>query len=367
MTQREGFVAILERHRLILCLAGAVGALAGGVAGLLRAPSYQANAKLVIVPVDDPTATGGVTAGYDLATVTLPVVMAILHSSSLGERTVERLDLARAWHLTQAQAQARVTGGVMVGSERKTNLVTLSYIDHSPETARNVVAALAELATTMSTELWSARNRQHRQTLERDLAEIDGRLAAAENALQEFRERNHVVDLPEQIRATVEEGAALERLRIGKSIDVRIAGGFGAPDSVEVRKGSIERAAAERALKTLRAGTGSAPLLPLDQLPRLEIEHARLKRAVDEQAARRDLLSLKVSQLVAAEARPGGVAQVIDPPLLPTGRLLGGIVRLALAGAALAALLAALFVWRRATLPHGSLTQGIEIRSGHAG
>jgi capsular polysaccharide biosynthesis protein len=255
----KSLVAILERHRITLLLAAIGGALLGAIAGLLRPPSYQATAKLVIVPVDDPTATGGVTAGYDLATVTLPVVMAILHSSSLGERAVERLDLAHAWNLGAAQASARVTAGVMVGSERKTNLITLSYIDRSPERARDVAAALAELATTMSTELWSARNRQHRQTLERDLAEIDSRLAAAETALQDFRERNHVVDLPEQIRATVEEGAALERLRIGKSIDVRIAGGFGGPESVEVRKGSLERNAAEKALKAADAARRPAP------------------------------------------------------------------------------------------------------------
>jgi uncharacterized protein involved in exopolysaccharide biosynthesis len=360
----QAWIAIIERHRLAILLAGLAGALLGGVTGVLQPPSYQASAKLVIVPTDDPTATGTATAGYDLATVTLPVVMAILQSGSLSDRAVERLDLAREWNTTPRLAQRRLSGGLTVGSERKTNLLTLSYADPSPERAQAVVATLAELASTMSTELWTARNRQHREKLERDLAEIDARLAAAENAWREFRERNHVIDLPEQIKVTVDEAAALERLRIEKSIDVRLARGFGGPDSIEVQKGSLARAAARSALEQLHKASGRAPLLPLDQLPRLEVQHLRLKRAVDEQAARRDLLSLKVSQLLAAEARPGGVAEVIDPPIVPTRRLLGGLLRMVLAGAVLAALLAALIVWRRAsaTLPPQS-----SIRIGHVG
>jgi uncharacterized protein involved in exopolysaccharide biosynthesis len=359
----QTWVVIIERHRQALLAAGLVGALLGGLAGLLLPPSYQANARLVIVPVDDPTATGGVTAGYDLATVTLPVVIAILQSGTISERAVERLDLARLWNLTPRLARRRVSTSLSVGSERKTNLVTLSYSDRSPEEARAVLATVAELATTMSTELWAARNRQHRQTLEHDLLEIDAQLAAAENGLREFRERNHVVDLPEQIRVTVDEAATLERLRIDKSIDVRLARGFGGPQSIEVQKSALARAAAEHALRQLRSGSGRAPLLPFDELPRLEVEHVRLKRAVDEQAARHDLLALKVSQLLAAEARPGGIAQIIDPPVLPTERALGSVARLALAGAVLAALLAALFVWRRAarSLPP------LSIRAGHAG
>ena len=95
-------------------------------------------------------------------------------------------------------------------------------------------------------------------------------------------------------------------------------------------------------------------------VPRLEVEHARLKRAVDEQSARHELLALKVSQLVAAEARPGGLAEVIDPPVEPRVPTGPSLVKLVVAGTLGGALLAGAVVLLLARSPRagcGSLAQ----------
>jgi uncharacterized protein involved in exopolysaccharide biosynthesis len=84
-------------------------------------------------------------------------------------------------------------------------------------------------------------------------------------------------------------------------------------------------------------------------VPRLEVEYVRLKRSVDEQATRREMLALKVSQLVAAEARPGGLAQVIDPPTLPTKPSGPSTIKLVGGGAVLGAMIAAALVLLFAT------------------
>ena len=98
--------------------------------------------------------------------------------------------------------------------------------------------------------------------------------------MQRFRERTGIVDLDEQRRATVNQAAAQLLL--------------GAP----------------------AAGARGRHILPsLGSLPRLEMEHAQLKRAVDENVAARDLLFRQIQQLRSEETKPLARIDVIDAPI----------------------------------------------------
>ena len=351
-TEREPWHALLSRHRRVLIMAAIIGALAGEVAVNLLPPSYESSGRMLIVPVEDPTAPAGGSA-YEAANATLPVIVAVLRSRRIADSTVEALHLDTAWRLTPDDARKRLINRLEIATDRKANLLTLSFQDRTPARARAVVSAVAERAAVLSKDLWAQRNREHRKKLESELGSVAATLASAEDAFRAFRERTHVVDLATQIRATVEQAAALERLRIEKTLDLRFARAFGDHGAIEVQKGERERSGASIELAALQHGGGAnavGPLLPLDELPRLEVEHARLKRAVDEQAARHELLALKVSQLVAAEARPGGLAEVIDPPAeprVPTGPSLGKLLVAGTMGGALLAAVCVLLLARR--------------------
>jgi len=345
----RSWLAHIETRRRTILMAALVGALAGELAAVVLPPTYEATCKMFVIPVDDPTAIHGTNA-FDVANATMPLVVALLRSRRLADDTVAELKLDAAWQLSKRKANRRLFETLSVATDRKTNLITLSFEDRDPGRALAVVSTVAKQTTSISTSLWSERDREHRRRLEGDLATVTTQLGAAEDELRRYRERQHVIDLPAQIEATVEEGAALERVRIEKSLGVRFARAFGREQAYEVQKSSHERSGAAAELAALRHGNGSAgPLLPLDALPEIAMEHARLKRAVDELAARRELLTSRVSQLLAAEARPGGGATMIDPPTLParpsgpSGLKLGG------AGAVAGALMAALVVlfWRR--------------------
>ena len=347
---RAPWHAPLVRHRRAIVAAAIAGALVGEVAVNLLPATYEASGRLLIVPVEDPTAAAGGSA-FEAANATLPVLVAVLRSRRVADATVEELRLDSAWRMTPEDARRRLIDRLAVATDRKANLMTLSFEDRVPARARAIVSAVAERAAAVSKELWIEANRAHRQKLESELDAVGATLATAEDAFRAFRERNGVVDLPSQMKASVEAAAALERLRIDKTLDLRFARAFGDRGAIEVQKGERERSAAAAELALLEHGGGSGPLLPLDALPRLEVEHARLKRAIDEQAARHELLALKVSQLVAAEARPGGLAEVIDPPIEPrtaTGPSMGKLLCAGTVGGALfAAMLVLLFARRR--------------------
>jgi uncharacterized protein involved in exopolysaccharide biosynthesis len=347
---------LIEQRWRTLALAALGGVLVGGIAAMGLPAWYQSNERLVVVPLEDPSGpTGG---AIDQANATLPIVVSVLRSRRVADETVEHLRLASAWKLTPPAARRRVMAGLTVTTDRKANLVMVSFEDRAPRRARDVLATLTERATKACEELWQARNHEHRLTLETELAQVNLQLTRAEEEMRDFRERTHVVDLPTQIKASVEEAVALERLRISKALDAHFAVAFGGHEAVEVQRAIREREAAEHELQLLRHNEGRrriGPLLALSHLPELELEHARLKRAVDTLAAQRELLTLKVGQLKAAEARPGGRAEVIDAASEPVGRAGPSIVRFALGGALLGALAAALLVVyrRRLGFAHG--------------
>ena len=274
----EPALALLERKRRPLAWAALVGALAGATAAQLLPPRYRATAHLVVVPTDDPTG-GSPTSGVEQATATLPIVVTVLHSARLAEAVVARLGLSAAWHMSAPAAALRLRAILDVATDRKSNLVTVAAEDRVPTRARDLVAAVTDEATTLGNALWSARNRTQRARLEADRAEVQRRLDGAEVAMRAFCQRAHVVDLPTQVKASVEQAAALERLHVDKAIAVRLSRGFGDDDAIEVRRATRERDAVARALVGLRtASAAPGPLLALDDLPAIR-GRARAARA----------------------------------------------------------------------------------------
>jgi uncharacterized protein involved in exopolysaccharide biosynthesis len=334
-------MAMLERRWRVIACAAVLGAALGGALARVLPPWFEANAKLAIIPVEDPTTAGGINV-IDGTNATLPILVAVLRSRVVAEQTVARLGLQAAWGAPSADAaRARLLAQLTINTDRKSNIVMISVEDRDPARAQAIAETAAEVARARANDLWAARGRAQRHQLEADLADVDAQLRAAEDAMRAFRERTGIVDLPAQTRATVEQAAALEKLRIEKALALRFARAFGGAGAVEVQRAVEERDGAARELEALRAG-GRAPLLPLGGLPALEEEYTRNKRAVDLLTARHELLALKQSQLLAAEAKPGGRAELVDPPVTPHTRSRPSTIGLSGQGAGVAAVLAAL-------------------------
>lgn len=338
------WLATLERRRRPLAWAALAGALVGAVLAAALPPSFRASARLFVVPADDPTALRATNA-LDLATATLPMVVAVLRSERVADAVVARLALDRKWHLSPRRAAQRLAHELEIDPERKTNLVAVSYEDRSAAGARAVVAAVVEAAADACDELWSARNRLQQERLESELAGTRRQLDDAIAALERFRTRTHVVDLDAQVQQSVEQAAALERLRIDKLLALQFARAFGDRSSVEVQKSAHEAAAVARELEALRHDRSRpGPLLALDALPALEAEQARLKRDLDTANARFETLLQKVEQLRATDARPGGRAETVDPAVEPLHRAGPSPLRWMTGGALACALVVALVV-----------------------
>jgi tyrosine-protein kinase Etk/Wzc len=239
---------------------------------------YSSTAELAVVPVENPTHPGNALEG---AAAALPMLAAVMQTGPAADEVTDSLGLARVYKTgSVGETRAAFWKHVSVISDRRSGIVKVTTSDSDSKRARDIAVALTDFAMRRMLQLWSAGPRAYRESLEARLADISRALADAEQELQRFRERNGIVDLDEQRRA------------------------------------SVNQAAAQLLLGGQAAGARARHILPsLASLPRLEIEHARLKRAVDENVAVRDLLFRQIQQLRSEEAKPLARIDVIDAPI----------------------------------------------------
>lgn len=348
-------LTLLGRTRRLLAALTVLGALCGALLAAALPPWFEARAQLAVLPVTDPTSSGGINAA-DNASAALTTLTAVLQSASVADALCGRHGLDAVYGAPSIEAARGVLRRhVSISPDRKANLLTISVEDRSPRRARDLAAGLAELGKARAAELWTAGSREQRVKLEARLREVGAALQRAEDALRRFREENRVIDLAEQTRQTVSQVASFERARIEKEAGVAFARGFAAEGSSEVMRSERESAAAATAVTQVGRGARREALLPLGDLPRLEAEHARLRREIDVNVARYETVSRQIEQLRAFELMPGGHAELVDAPSEPQlrSRPLHGLLALegGLAGLLLGCLLA---LGRRRRAPAGA-------------
>jgi uncharacterized protein involved in exopolysaccharide biosynthesis len=285
-----------------LLIGGVVGAILGGIVGAVVQRWYESSAQLAVSPSEDPTHPGN---PFEGASAALPMLTALVQTGPAADEVIERLGLARVYRTgSVAQSRAAFWRHVTVTSDRRAGIVRITAEDGDPKRARDIALGLAEFGLRRMRELWAAGPRSQREKLEAQLAEVSENLAKAEQEMQRFRERTGFVESEE-------------------------------------RRGVLPS---------------------LGALPRVELEHARRKRAIAENAAVRDMLFRQIQQLRSAETRPLARIDLIDAPI--ESRLASRPSRLALVavlgigGAGLAWLLEQALARRRERrLAHMSVEQ----------
>jgi uncharacterized protein involved in exopolysaccharide biosynthesis len=314
LTTPERLLAAVRRRWWVLTLALVAGSGGGTVAGFLLPAWYESSVSFAVLPTDDPTAP----VPMDANMTALPLFTHIVSSRRVADQVVAQLQLTRAFGKeTPQDARVELLKHVTVWSDRKSNVVSLSVEDRVPARAKSIAQAFGEVGRMVNNEIWSAKTSDARKRLEARMTEYSTQLAAAEAEMRAFRERERVVDLPEQIRASVSEASFLERMKNERKVSLHFNQGFAGADSPEVRRSQLEAGSAQAALQGLVHGNSRGPLLALDNVPRLEQEHARLKRQIDTHSSLYDVLVRQVEQLRAAETRPGGRAELLDTPSEP--------------------------------------------------
>jgi tyrosine-protein kinase Etk/Wzc len=299
------------------------------------------------------------------------------------------------------------------------SVVQIAYTGHDPLRTKNVPAVLAHTYLTWRSTLRKAGDRSTVEFLREQIDTISGQLYSAENALQRFREANHVADLPTQAQTEVQRLASLEAQRADLDIqrtslrnlmrEVKSAPAdptLGSPyrrlmafpglmnnanpafslmqslTDLEQRRTELlvrrtpndpDVQALTRAIGNIETQIGgvvdtylsgldaqSASLtsgiaqfhVSVDQVPRKEVEFARLDRTADGLTQIYTMLQTRLREAQIAEAVDDGAVRVVDPSAYPVRPIAPRLPLNLILGAFLGSILALTVVFLRERLDH---------------
>ena len=107
----------------------------------------------------------------------------------------------------------RMIGMVSTNRSGRTNIIDITVTSDDPYEARDVAQTLAQVFTETHLEEKSSQDRETREFIESQLLLAQSNLTAAENRLQEFRQKSALPVMDEQIRIRMQEQLALREQR----------------------------------------------------------------------------------------------------------------------------------------------------------
>jgi capsule polysaccharide export protein KpsE/RkpR len=273
------------------------------------------------------------------------VFVGILTSRTIQDRIVDHLKLKQAYGtISMEGARRALATHVDISLERRSDMITITVTDHSPERAAAIANMYVTELNDLLVELSSSSARRERVFLEGFLDQVKQDLENAEKEFSEFASKNSTIDLNEQSKAMVGAAATLQGELISAQSELEAMRKIYSDSNVRVRAGRARIQELESQLKKfvgkeqgIGPYTGAAELIPsVRKLPLLGVTYADLYRQVKVQEAVYGTLTQEYSLAKVQEARDMPSVRALDPANIPEHksfppRLLIGISSMCLA------------------------------------
>ena len=175
-----------------------------------------------------------------------------------------------------------------------------------------IYAELLEIALQMNQ--YSARN--YRIYIEEALQKANDELSASEVAFQLFQEQSGIMDLENQVLASVTALTELETERTRREIELEFMRKTLSNDHPDVRNRMIEQQTYADKIAELKAGSDSY-ILSMDNLPENSLEYLRNYREVMIDSKIVEFLFLQYEQAKIEEQKTTVNLYLLDPPHVP--------------------------------------------------
>jgi uncharacterized protein involved in exopolysaccharide biosynthesis len=259
---------------------------------------------------------------------TSDVFVGILTSRTVQDQIIEQFDLKRVYGVRRMQdARVKLAGSTGISVDRKSQFITVTVTDRSPQRAEGMAKAYVEQLNRLVSDLSTSSARRERIFLEGRLAQVNQDLESAEKEFSQFASKNSAVDLKEQGRAMVEAAATLqgelmfaqselEGLRkIYSDSNVRVQA---AKARIAELQSQLNKFAGKDQPSTLGPDSNAADLYPsIRKLPLLGVAYADLYRRTKVQEAVYELLIREYELAKVQEAKEIPTVKVLDPADLP--------------------------------------------------
>jgi capsule polysaccharide export protein KpsE/RkpR len=340
-----GYLEILWSQRRLLFTVGLYALLFSILVAFLIPKRYESTTRLM--PPDSASSSGLAmaaaamtgSAGAGLGGLandvlglksTSDVFVGVLASRTVQDKLIQQFNLQKLYGDGRMEDTRKdLAAHTSVSVDRKSQIISIMVIDHSPERAAAIAQAYVVELNRLVAELSTSSARRERIFLEDRLRTADIDLKAAEKEFSEFASKNAAIDVKEQGKAMVEAAATLQgELIVAQSQYQALRQIYTDQNSrvrsVKARVDELQRqleklgGKGESDTSALTASGGDAAMYPsIRRLPLLGVTYADLYRRTKIQEAVLETLTREFEMAKVQEAKEIPVVKVLDPPYVP--------------------------------------------------
>jgi capsule polysaccharide export protein KpsE/RkpR len=273
------------------------------------------------------------------------------HYSRIGRwfPSIYKTRAARSFEGDYYTTRKQLTSFTSFDEDKRSGVITLTYIDYDRQTAAKIANAYVEEMNTLAAELNTSDAHRERMFLEERLKSAKQDLDQASLALSQFSSKNAVTDPQNQGRTLVDAAGRLQGELIASETELKVQQQIYSDDNIKVRGTKARIAELQSQLKQLLGSSGTTPadtgakgsLYPsIRSLPILAYQYSDLYRQTKIQETVYEFLTQQYELARIQEAKELPTVRVVDvavPPERKSGPMRSLIVLLSLlAGVVLA-------------------------------
>lgn len=277
----------------------------------------------------------------------------ILRSETVEDRIIDEFDLKSVYGTKQMQAaRRRLEENTEISEDRKSGIVTIRVLDHSPERARDIARAYVVELDRLVVELNTSAAHRERVFLEDRLKTVKQDLDASAKDFSKFASDNTAIDIKEQGKAMVEAAATLQGHLIAAQSELEGLRQIYTDNNIRVR--AVRARIDELQDKLQQMGNGdlsqpggssTASLYPsIRKLPLLGVTYAELYRTNKIQETIFELLTQQCELAKVQEAKETPSVKVLDAPKVPEKKSFPPRLVIMFLGALLSTVLGAVWI-----------------------
>ena len=237
----------------------------------------------------------------------------------------------------------------MVAEDKKSGVIAITVKDRDPELARMLANAYVEELDVVMAQVSTSAARRERIFIEQRLAEENQSLQESERQFSQFASANMALDVPEQMKVTVEAAARLQGELIATRAQLEGLKQTYTPENIRVKSVQAHVNELERELAKINSGNtangashdASNPYPSVKSLPLLGVKWADLYRNNKIRETVVELLTQQYEMARIQEAKEIPTVKVLDPGSSPEHKRPNGRL-IVFAGTVLFAILASM-------------------------
>ncbi len=327
------FLSIITKHRVFVSRFIAGATLGAIILALILPKWYKSTAS--IFPAEKSDLLGALGGLSSLVTSFSPNralsalggnpeadrYIAILQSSTVVGAVIRKFDLVNVYGYEGASYASERTSeellsNVEVVAQVEGN-ITVAVYDKDPQRAADMANYFVEMLNRTNAELQVQNARANRQFIEERYMKNLSDLAAAEDSMRTFQQRNGVIALPEQTAASITAAAEINAQLAIKEVEAGVFARTFTPDHPSVVQAAIEIDELRRKLREMnsgpkRHGNEMRVFVPFSEVPELGSEYLRRYREVEIQSKILEFITPLYEQSKVEENRQTPSVVVLD-------------------------------------------------------